>query len=339
MPIYRGTEKVTPRLGEQSLSRVYRGTDLVWQSKVLAPFSYDFGFNDLPNIWWAPISGYDYRTHASAPRTPAWTFNGMLVAPDNNQPAYLGHLLNRKRDGSLTATITFGDAMNTVAYPTTVIIRSNFDQSDKLEFAFGSDGIRLNHVTGYTVRQLWSSNYSIGSRKQLRIEDTGKATAAVYDGDMRLGAINLGYHVPDLLERDWGYFGFGVMSTAGQWSSRIDRIQFSGMSTYGEEPVGRASTRRITLARSSWTEIAAIHVNSPMVAKTIRGSTSWPNVSGVQVRLKVNGQVVGTSTGTSTSLSNVSIGANQWVLLEAYTTNSTTANRRPSDGYLEITET
>lgn len=34
MPIYRGTQKITPHRGDQTLSRVYRGNDLVWQNKV-----------------------------------------------------------------------------------------------------------------------------------------------------------------------------------------------------------------------------------------------------------------------------------------------------------------
>lgn len=34
MPIYRGTQKITPHRGDQTLSRVYRGDDLVWQNKV-----------------------------------------------------------------------------------------------------------------------------------------------------------------------------------------------------------------------------------------------------------------------------------------------------------------
>ena len=34
MPIYSGTQKITPHRGDQSLSRVYRGDDLVWQNKV-----------------------------------------------------------------------------------------------------------------------------------------------------------------------------------------------------------------------------------------------------------------------------------------------------------------
>lgn len=338
MPIYRGANKVKPVRGDTSLSRVYRGSTLVWQNKVLAPFSYDFGFQDIPNLWWAPVSGYDYRTHASAERAPAWTFNGMLVAPDNSQPAYLGHLLNRQCDGDLEFLITFGDAMNTLSYPTSLIVKSKFDQSQKVEVAFGTNGIRVNRVNASTTNQLWSSAFTPSAWGQVRVVLSG-TFLEIYNGGTRLGLLNMVGYIPDFLSQDWGYFGFGVMSTSGQWSSRIDRIQISGTSSYREEPAGRASTRRITLARNVWTEVAAIHVNTPMTAKAIQGFTSWPNISGVQVRIKVGGQVRITSSGDFTSLSNVGIGAYQWVALEAYTSNSTASNRRTSDGLLSITET
>lgn len=337
MPIYRGSQKVTPLRGSQPVSRVYRGDQLVYQSKILTPFSYDFGFNDLPNIWWAPISGYDYRTHASAPRVPAWTFNDMLVAPDNSHPAYLGHLLNRKCDGDLTATITFGDAINTLSYPSSLILKSTFDQSEKLEVAFGSNGIAVNHITGSQSNQIWSSTQGIGTRQQRRVSLSG-TMLEIYNGNTRLVVVNLAALIPNFLGKDWGYFGFGVMSTSGQWSSRIDRIQFSGTSSYVEEPIARASTRRITLARNTWTEIAAIHVNAAMRAGRIGAYTSWPNISGVQLRIMVNGQRRVLTSSDSTAVHGLNIGANQWVTLEAYTSNSTTSNRFVSEGRLEITE-
>lgn len=55
MPIYRGTQKITPHRGDQTLSRVYRGNDLVWQA--IRPHVIE----TIPGIThWLPMKGgYD----------------------------------------------------------------------------------------------------------------------------------------------------------------------------------------------------------------------------------------------------------------------------------------
>ena len=50
MPIYRGTQRVTPRPGGQSVARVYRGDRLVWQAAPpsIYPQSGSWGPTNVP---------------------------------------------------------------------------------------------------------------------------------------------------------------------------------------------------------------------------------------------------------------------------------------------------
>lgn len=48
MPIYKGATKVTPKPGGKALSRVYRGSTLVWQAAPAYPISGTWGGGTMP---------------------------------------------------------------------------------------------------------------------------------------------------------------------------------------------------------------------------------------------------------------------------------------------------
>lgn len=333
MPIYKGSTKVTPYHGGKALSRVYRGTSLVWQG--MKSFSYDFEFQDLPNIWWAPISGFDSRTHASAPQTPAYVYNDMLVAPDSSHPAYLNHLLNRQVSGDVEWIVTLGDALHTRDYPSSITIASTRDSYWKIAVDIGSNGVEAYTLQGSNKTSLGSRNRTLSAGDEVRIVRTGNQLTFYHNGALWAHI----YDIPIAYVDGYLYTGFGVMSTAGQWSSRIDRIRIIGESEYDEQLLGRANYRRLRVARNVWTEISAVHVNTPGTYR-IQAMGVWGTSSSStrQFRVKVNGQIVHTGSSGSTYLTvpSAEVGYFQWVTVEALSAASNTAQRDVTGGTLEL---
>lgn len=329
MPAQFGSQKIVEmRYGGQNVTEAMYGGQIVFQRK--KPFSYDFGFQDLRNIWWAPLSRFDKRTHASAPRVPAWTYNGMLVAPDSGYPAHLGHLLNRQCDGDITFVVTIGDTTNTLSYPSSIIIKSNLDQTQKIVAEFGSDGVSINMVMGDGFVNLVRYYRAMGPGQRLEFSLVNGILSSKHENYL-MGTLSLAAYDTT----DWSYFGFGVFSTSNQWSTRIDRIQITGVTSFDEGPYASASARRLTVARDSWTEIAAV-LNNTSYTYIIQGECSWSSnsTSNRQLRLLVGGAVVAVGSSFSVYAGNYPVGPDQWVILQALSSSSTTSQRAISDGSL-----
>lgn len=329
MPIQFGDQGVTEvRYGSQNVTEIMYGGEIVFQSK--KPFSYDFGFQDMKNLWWAPVTQFDMRTSVSAPRAPAWTFNDMLVAPDSAHPSYLGHLVNRQCDGDISFLVTTGDIMNTRARPSSVIIKSSIDQTQKIVADFGSDGILIQMVVNDGVVPLATYSRTISTGQSLEFNLVSGILQTRHQGTL-VGSL-------DLTSYDttgWNFFGFGVFSTSGQWSTRIQRIQISGATSFNEVPYASASARRLTLARETWVEIASVLINTSRTF-SIQGSCIWGSTSTAnrQTRILVGGSPLVAGSATSVYATSYTVGADQWVVLQALSSSSTTAQRVVSDGLL-----
>ena len=306
----------------------------------LKSFSYNFTFNDLNNIWWAPLSGFDPRTDSNAPKAPAWSFNGMVVAPDSNVPAYLYHLVNREVDGDAEWTFTFGDAMNTRARPSSVIIYSDPSAYQKLVVELGSDGLEVVNLSGTARTSLGTRNRALSAGNAIRIVKSGGQLTFYQNGSLwayvDISSVESYY----TSNNNMCYTGFGLYSTSGQWSSRIQNLAISGLSSYDEVMRASASFRGITIPRSSWTEISAVLVNTPG-SYNIVASGSWPQASSSsdrRMRIKVNGAVVATGADEDTYINVPSayVGTYQWVIVEAYAATSDSNYRRIANGSLNL---
>lgn len=312
---------------------------------VLAPiksFYYDFEFQDIVNVWWAPLSSFDQRTHASSQRRTAWAYNNMLVMGDNSQPSYEGRLLNREIDQEgCEWTVTFGDVMNTRARPMSIIVASTINQSDKIVIDFGSDGAEAYRLNGTTKTSLGTRNRTLSS---------GHVVTVIRDADQitlyHNGALWAYFDVTSVVGNFRGvpgknYMGFGMYSTNGQWSSRVGRIQITGSTTFDEVPKARTDLWRIQVPRGTWTRVGEIHYNVKHLNAVISLlGAKWPQASSNgdrMFRVLMGNTVIGTTPDEGGTLTTIEdIPANTWLFVEAYADTSNSGYRTVTDGYLSV---
>lgn len=312
---------------------------------VLVPiqsFSYDFEFQDIVNVWWAPLSSFDQRTHASSQRRTAWSFNNMLVMGDNSQPSYEGRLLNREIDQEgCEWTITFGDAMNTRANPTSIIVASTINQSDKLVVDFGRDGAEAYRLNGTTKTSLGTRNRTLASGHVVKVILEANQITLHHNGSLWAyfditSVINNFRGVPEK-----NYMGFGMYSTSGNWSSRVARIQISGSTTFDEVLKARTDLWRHQVPRATWTRVGELHYNRAHPGAVVRLlGARWSQASSNgdrMFRVLKGNTVIGTTLdegGTITTITDIP--ANTWLFVEAYADTSNSGYRNVTDGYLSV---
>lgn len=328
------------------VSRVMVGTGgsavEVWPG--IYDVSMDFNFPNQDELKWAPVTGFDPRTSASSAMAPAFVFNNMLVAGNNDVASYNVRLINHQIDQlPIEFIVTLGDVLNTLTYPSSIILASNIIFSRMIVAEFGSDGFRvftlydgsMSPESGYR----YSQTYSPGDQLLVRLEAdrvivgklNGSQTGFVFPADLATIRSGDGRY----------YVGFGMFSTASRWSSRIERIQLKAKTTYKTVLVASEALAKITIPSNSWTEVARSTIPMGGVTQISLIGASWPQASSNDDRLfriKVNGVVIGTTTdeGGSLALTGRTLSENSVVTVEAFAATSNSSYRKVSGGILQI---
>lgn len=304
----------------------------------------DFNFPNIDELKWAPITGFDSRTSSSSELAPAFIFNDMLVAGDNSDPTYYTRLVDQEIDQlPLKFVVTLGDVLNTVARPSYVILSANLIMTHMIIAEFGSDGFRVfsivNGVTEPSTPYRYTQTYSPGDRLEITLTADKVSVGKVG------GSVTAFLNAPMVTSVRSGpgrmYFGFGVYSTSGQWSTRIQRIQITGKTTQKRVLVASEHLAKITIPANTWTEVARSTIPTGGIAPAYLVGASWPQASSNQdrfFRLKVNGSVRGTTPdeGSSLSLNGLTFSDNSVVTIEAFAETTNSSYRKISGGVLQI---
>lgn len=176
-----------------------------------------------------PIQGFDARTSSSSPRNPAFTFSGMLVAGDNNVNTYW-QALHGKEAVSESAfwNITTGNAMNTVARPTEIILSSTADFQYQLLLQIGSGNLNLVSRTTGSTTNLRTLSRTIGNGASVSVQRSG-LSYTVYHNNV----IVYTYTGTTSNAAAWfrtpgrAYTGITMYSTSGQRSTRVADFSFN----------------------------------------------------------------------------------------------------------------
>lgn len=305
-------------------------------------FSYDFEFQDIVNVWWAPLSAFDRRTHTSSQRRSAWAFNNMLVMGDNSHPSYEGRLLNREIDqDGCEWTITFGDVMHTRANPTSLIVASTIDQGDKIVIDFGSDGAEAYRLNGTAKTSLGTRNRTLSSWHVVKVVLDSDQITMYHNGNLWAY-----FDVSSVIGNFRGvsgknYTGWGMYSTAGNWSSRVGRIQITGSTSYDEVLNARSDLWRHQIPRNTWTRVGEMHYNftHPNAVVRLTGA-GWAQASSNgdrMFRILKGNTVLGTTPDEGGTLTTITdIPANTWLFVEAYADTSNSGYRNVTAGYFHV---
>lgn len=175
-----------------------------------------------------PIRGFDERTSSSSPRNPAFTFNGMLVAGDNNVNTYWQALHGKEADSENAAwTLIVGDARNTVARPTEIILSSTADFRYQLLLQIGSGNLNLVSRTTGSTTNLRTLSRTIGNGASVSVLRNGLSytvyhnSTSVYTYTGTTSNAAAWFRTPGR-----AYTGLTMFSTSGQWSTRVADFSF-----------------------------------------------------------------------------------------------------------------
>lgn len=196
---------------------------LSW-SVISALVSISVPFNSNGDIdYYFPTRGFDARTSSSSPRNAAFTFNGMLVAGDNNVATYWQGLHDTQINSEQVEWIlTTGDVMNTIARPTEIILSSDVNFQNQLVLQIGSGNLYLASRTTGSTSNLSPLSRTIGTNSTIRVLRTG-LNIQVWHNTTRV----INYTGTTSNAAAWfrtagrGYTGITMYSTSGQWSSRV----------------------------------------------------------------------------------------------------------------------
>lgn len=181
-------------------------------------------FNSNSDIdFYFPIRGFDGRTDYRSPRNPAFTFDGMLVAGDNNVNTYWQGLHGKEADSETAFwNITTGNAMNTVARPTEIILSSTADFKYQLLLQIGSGNLNLVYRTTGATTNLRTLSRTIGNGASVSVQRSGLSytvyhnNVSVYTYTGTTSNAAAWFRTPGR-----AYTGMTMYSTSGQWSSRV----------------------------------------------------------------------------------------------------------------------
>lgn len=304
----------------------------------------DFTFANQDQLKWAPVTGFDSRTSSSSLLAPGFVFNDMFVAGDNSAATYYTRLVDQEVDIlPLTFVVTIGDTLNTVARPSYVVLAANVTMTHMLIAEFGSDGVRVfalvNGAMTPTTPFRYTQTFSAGDQLEIILSADRVAVSKVggsatsYVSSVMINAVRTG---PGRL-----YFGFGVYSTQGLWSTRIKRIQITGKTLQKRVLIASEALAKITVPANTWVEVARSTIPTGGTAPAYLVGASWPQPSSNQdrfFRLKVNGSVRGTTPdeGTSLSLNGLTFSDNSVVTIEAFAETTNASFRKVSGGVLQI---
>lgn len=304
----------------------------------------DFDFPTQDQLKWAPITGFDSRTNSNSQLTPGFVFNDMFVAGDNSSTTYNTRLVDHEADLlPLKFIVTLGDGLSTVARPSYVILAANLLMTHMLVAEFGSDGFRVFSLVNGALYPgtpyRYSQTYSTGDQLIIELQSDRVNVG-------KIGGSQTGYVSPTMIEMvrtgaGRMFFGFGVYSASGQWSSRIQRIEITGKTTQQRVLAASEALARITVPSNSWTEVARSTVPTGGTTTIKLIGAKWPQASSSndrKFRIKVDGVIKATTVdeGGSLTLSSVPLLTNSAVTVEALAETTNSGYREVSGGVLQI---
>lgn len=307
--------------------------------------SMDFLFPNEDELKWAPITGFDSRTDATSEHAPSFVFSDMLVAGDNSKLTYHTRLVDQELDQvPVSFQVTLGDVLNTRDVPSYVVLSSNITLTYMLIVEFGSNGFSIysivNGVKEPSTPHVYNTPLAPGDVLEIQLV----GDRYVYVG--RLNGPGTQFSNLTMVSRVRSgpgrmYFGFGLCSDSGKWSTRIQRIQIEGKTTLKRVLAASAYAQRIEIPRNTWTEVARSVVPTGGTTFIALTSGTWNYTSSSEDRLfriKINGTVMATGTDESGEVfvTNQALPDNAVVTVEAYAATSNSAYRRIEGGILQI---
>lgn len=177
---------------------------------------------DIDNF--LPILGFDARTASNSPRNPAFTFSGMLAAGDNNVATYWQGLHGEQvKSETASWSMTMGNAMNTIARPTEIILSSDANRQYQLLVQIGSASVSVVSRTTGAITTLRSPfSRTIGNGSTVSVTRSGLSITVYHNGAPLFTYTGTTSNAASWFRTDGrGYSGITMYSTSGQWSSRV----------------------------------------------------------------------------------------------------------------------
>lgn len=304
----------------------------------------DFTFANQDQLKWAPVTGFDARTNSSSSLAPGFVFNDMFVAGDNADPTYYTRLVDQEIDIlPLKFVVTLGDVLNDITRPSWVVLAANLTLTHMLIAEFANNGFRIfsiaNGVMSPSNGYSYNQTYAPGDQLEISL-----LSDRVNVG--KIGGSSTGFVSPTMINAVRSgpgrmYFGFGVYSTSGRWSSRIQRIQITGKTTMKRVLVASEALAKITVPANTWTEVARSTIPTGGTAPVNLIGASWPQATSTQdrfFRVKVDGFHMGTTAdeGGSLSFPGLTLFDNSIVTVEAFAETTNSGYRKVSGGVLQI---
>lgn len=302
--------------------------------------NYDFTFPNQDHLKWAPLTGFDGRTHASSPRNPGWVYSGMFVAGDNNYVSYNTRLLDRQLDGDTTTWLaTMGNNLSPLSRPAYIVLASNPSMTNMFIVEFGNNGVRWVKIVNRVETASSVASTSLSNNDVLYIGRSKNALTI-----RKNGTLVVGWNVS--LDEFFGidgrmYTGFGLYSANNVWATRISRVEIYGSTSYPTVLIASEALARLRVNAGVWTEVcrATIHTGGVTDIRLIGADWGYARSNlDRKFRIKLNGSVVhtGVDEGRDIWVTNRTIPPNSNVTVEAYAVTANAGYRDVTNGVLHV---
>lgn len=305
---------------------------------------YIFNFPNQDELKWAPITGFDGRTASNSKMAPGFIFNDMFVAGDNPAPSYHVRLVDRQVNlNTLRFDVVLGDAVSSREHPSFMILASNINFTQMLIAEFGSEGVALRTVINGVAGTPSVKDIALSSGDTLGISWSRPSGDRVYT--YRNGASTGSFvfsAATDFVNANGRmYPGFGLYSTQGKWSTRLQSVKIKGKSSYRTVLAASEFLARVSVPNAVWTKVAESKIHTGGTTNVYLVGASWAQASSLGdrfFRILVNGTQIGITPdeGGNLSLSNVNLPPESVVTVWAIANTTTATHRVVSGGVLRI---
>lgn len=314
----------------------------VWPS--VEDVQYIFNFPNQDELKRAPITGFDGRTASNSKMAPGFIYNDMFVAGDNPATSYHVRLVDRQVNlGTLKFDVVLGDAVSSKEHPSFVVLASNIDFTQMLIAEFGSEGVALRTVINGVAGTPSVRDFTLAQGDTLGISWTRPSDDRAYmsRNGSSAGSVVVPAATDFVNSNGRMYPGFGVYSTNGKWSTRLQSVKITGKSSYRTVLAASEFLARVSVPNAVWTKVAESKIHTGGTTNVYLVGASWSQSSSVGdrfFRILVNGTQIGITPdeGGNLSLSNVNLPPESVVTVWAIAHTTTATHRVVSGGVLRI---
>lgn len=305
---------------------------------------YNFNFPNQDELKWAPITGFDGRTSSDSQMAPGFVFSDMFVAGDNSVPSYHVRLVDRQIDvDTIRFDVVIGDTLNTKERPSFLVLASNIIFTRMLILEFGSNGVALRTVIDGVAGTPSVNNITLSAGDTLGLtwQRQFGNRFFTYRNNSAAGSVSLAASTDFINSNGRMYPGFGLYSTASQWSTRIQSVKITGKSSYKTVLAASEFLARVSIPNGVWTKVAETKIHTGGTTNIYLVGASWPQSSSTGnrfFRILVDGIQIGVTPdeGGNLSLANINLSQNSVVTVWAIAETSTASHRKVSGGVLQI---